>query len=157
MAEPKHYWTCSKGCGARGLDELARGHSGREGGPRVELSGSAMTVLYTLHGDGRAITAVARGDNGVWGYARAVPRRYPYGKAPTDRFYAEIVELWVGEAHRRQGIGTNLIQQLVEWAHANDYTHLNAEVSAANEGSNEFWKQQSFWPRSVTYDLEVLP
>lgn len=113
-------------------------------------------VIYTLHGDRRAITVVARRDGGVRGYARALPRVFPYGRIVPGRRYAEITELWVGGECRRQGIGTGLIQELYAWASANGFTHLNAETDAMDDGLLAFWEFQAFVPRKVEMGLALI-
>lgn len=84
-------------------------------------------------------------------------REYSYGRTPYRRMYAEIVDLWVHDSRRRQGIATRLVAGAMEWARRNGYTHVAVEASAkpSSPGAPTY-ESMGFIPRSVIYDMEVL-
>ncbi len=71
------------------------------------------------------------------------------------RRYAEISELEVREANRRNGIGTELVSRARRWATGRNYTHIAVEASATSNSAIQFYGTCGFNPRSVVLDLEL--
>lgn len=91
----------------------------------------------------------------VAGWLSAVPRQLPYGQAAVGRHYLEIRDVFVDQLYRRRGIGSALVHEAFDWALSNGFSHVNVEVSARNEGVQEFWEGIGFEARSIMYDIAL--
>lgn len=61
-----------------------------------------------------------------------------------------IGDLYVAEAHRRQGIGEALVQAIRDWLHYAGATRIDLHVLAANTGGLAFWQALGFAPHRLT-------
>lgn len=98
---------------------------------------------------------VAEEDSVRVGWLSAIPRQLPYGQATIGRHYVEIRDLFVEEPYRRRGIGAALVHEAFDWALGNGFTHVNVEVSAHQDGVQEFWEDIGFEARSIMYDIAL--
>lgn len=63
-----------------------------------------------------------------------------------------FVDLFViDKTHRRQGIGTSLIQAAEHWAYKNKYKNLSVVTQKENRDALEMYKKNRFKPISVSY------
>ena len=89
------------------------------------------------------------------GEARAVRRQLPYGQTTAERVYAELMQLYVNEASRRNEVGTLLVNEVWGWARSRDYTHVCVEASAVDKDVDSFYRKVGFTARSTVYDVAL--
>jgi GNAT superfamily N-acetyltransferase len=66
------------------------------------------------------------------------------GHSPKTQHSATLNGLYVCPAHRRQGIGTQLVQASIEWARARGVTVLKLAVSNGNVDAIRFYARHGF-------------
>ena len=71
---------------------------------------------------------------------------------PQDAAY--LVSMWVAPEGRRQGIGSALVDTVVQWARAEGMTRLLLDVSELNEPAIAFYTRKGFVP---TGEVGALP
>lgn len=57
---------------------------------------------------------------------------------------AEITDLGVRKAHRRQGIGRVLVAEALRWIEASGVTRVEVQVAHGNEEGQAFWRATGF-------------
>lgn len=67
---------------------------------------------------------------------------------------AYLISMWVAPQTRRQGIGSSLVDAVVEWARAQGVTRLLLDVGEANAPAIAFYTRKGFVP---TGKLGTLP
>ena len=88
--------------------------------------------------------AVAEGKDGVIGWIHVATTL-----ALTDNVRAEIVGIVVTEAHRRKGIGKQLVHFAEEWARSRRHARIRVRSQALRENSKEFYNE-------IGYDLRKI-
>ena len=61
-----------------------------------------------------------------------------------DFRFGYIQDIAVAASHRRQGIGTALVDRITAWFKANDVSRLELDLVAANPVSQAFWRKMGF-------------
>lgn len=65
--------------------------------------------------------------------------------------YLRIVNIAIDEAHRNQGYGTTVIENVKELALERDCDHLKVACEWQNEGARRFYRDTNFQPKQVDY------
>lgn len=90
----------------------------------------------------RACVVVAEVRGRVIGFATGEltsrPETYPAGR------YGFISELFVQEEYRHRGIGTALVQQILEWMRGRGVTVVELLAAERNAGGRAFWERLGF-------------
>lgn len=87
------------------------------------------------------------------GYLEVRERQHAYGRTSIRRD-AEIVELRIDEAHRRQGYARALVEWTRGWARQHGYEALAVESTAREDKpAPGFYRAAGFTARSVIWDL----
>ncbi len=118
----------------------------RERDPRFRFQPAAVKefeqhFLSTLRSrDATIFVAEAQGEiiGYVLGEMHSRKPLYPIGK------YGFISDLAVRECHRRQGIGSALVDRLLEWFSRKGATAIELFVAEANPVSESFWTARGF-------------
>lgn len=66
-----------------------------------------------------------------------------------------IRELFISPPHRRQGLGSQLMEKMREWAERSGISRLRIGVLALNESGLEFWQKLGASPFSMTFTLDL--
>jgi GNAT superfamily N-acetyltransferase len=69
---------------------------------------------------------------------------------------AEIESMYLEPEYRGQGIGTQFVEKLRDWAVENNADRLRAEASAGNKAGIDFYRQQGLKDYSVTLEENLL-
>lgn len=95
---------------------------------------------------------VAESDKEIVGFASA--RRW--GPPPIYEESSEVYldELYVRPSHRRQGLGTQLLNALRDWADRLGAQRLRLRKLAANDEAQAFWAAQEARPLTTTLTIE---
>lgn len=67
----------------------------------------------------------------------------------------KIVDLYVKEDRRGEGLGTKLIEKAREYARKNDFDYLEVASEWENERARDFYKKKDFKPKKVKYVDEI--
>jgi len=90
--------------------------------------------------DCRVVVAVE--DGVVVGFANgSVGKRPPFF---AERIHGDINDLYVDESHRRRGIGTRLVESLLQWFRARGITSYQAQFYTRNKAAKAFWSRIGF-------------
>jgi len=73
---------------------------------------------------------------------------------PNDPIYAPerygtIVDLFVAEPSRGQGVGSQLLEYCKEWLHSHNLSEFRVAIPAGNEAARRFFEERGTSPRSV--------
>jgi len=95
---------------------------------------------------------VAEPSDEVVGFVSA--RRW--GPPPIYRDEGEVFldELYVAPSARRQGLGTELVEAVQEWADTVEARRVRLRVLAANDAGRAFWRNQDAAPLTETLAIE---
>lgn len=104
---------------------------GRLARPEVPMDG--LTVIRTLGANGTCFAAWLGGER--VGYVEVENRLGDSGLLVRQDGWADIGNLWVGEHHRRQGIGTWLLGQAAEWLRLG---HADRLLDYAQPGQEDY-------------------
>ena len=124
--------------------ELAETHERLD--PRFKLVKNAQTIwrkhILSVMGnqDCRVLVAVEAGD--VVGFING-----SIGKRPAiflDRIHGSIDDLYVDKSHRRLGIATRLVEELLDWFRLKGITRYQTSFSVRNPEAEAFWKSAGF-------------
>ncbi len=63
---------------------------------------------------------------------------------PQDAIRAQLVSMWVAPAHRRLGVGTQLVGAIVDWARAEKARLLRLVVTSNNQPAIRFYRRLGF-------------
>ncbi len=67
---------------------------------------------------------------------------------------AELVSMFVREAHRGGGVGSRLVDGFVAWAKEHGAARLQVEAYAANEGALRFYGRHGFTPHEISLVID---
>lgn len=101
---------------------------------------------------GTRISGVVEGD--VLGYVEVDTNLDDAARMPRTGGWADVGNLHVAEAHRRQGIGTWLLGQAAAWLELGDVTRLLSYVDVADDQGATFLKRSGF--RALTRTVRGL-
>ena len=75
------------------------------------------------------------------------------GKHPSRKYsqYTKIVNLFIKENHRNQGLGTETVQKVKEIARENGSDHLKVSSEWENEKARKFYKDNGFKEKQVEF------
>ena len=65
-------------------------------------------------------------------------------RAPKSTGSGTLVDLFVAEPARRQGVGGALVAEAMRWFRAQGVTDVNLGVMAANDAGRAFWRRMGF-------------
>jgi ribosomal protein S18 acetylase RimI-like enzyme len=65
--------------------------------------------------------------------------------------YADIVDLYVKNAHRDQGHGTALVEHVEALAACDDRDYLTVSAEWQNDPAREFYRKRDYEPKQVTF------
>lgn len=68
--------------------------------------------------------------------------------------HAEIESLFVAENFRKQGIGTALVQKVLDWFRREHAKSMMVNVAVGNEDAFKFYEQWGFYPRVTALVLK---
>jgi ribosomal protein S18 acetylase RimI-like enzyme len=63
---------------------------------------------------------------------------------------AYLIWLGVGELHRRQGIGTELMRHIIQWLRGRGYRYLHTDTASDNHGAQAFYERLGFQRMGTT-------
>jgi len=63
---------------------------------------------------------------------------------PSDRNQAQLVSMWTAPSHRRQGVGTLLIDAIGAWMRSRDVSALVLMVTSTNDPAIRFYERLGF-------------
>lgn len=58
--------------------------------------------------------------------------------------YGCIHDLFISVARRREGIGENMLAEIMKWFHSNDIHRVELDVIAQNQVASSFWEKHGF-------------
>ncbi len=58
--------------------------------------------------------------------------------------YGEIIEICVTKKHRRKGIGTRLVNEMLDWFKIQGITRIECKAAVLNNESRSFWRKSGF-------------
>lgn len=56
----------------------------------------------------------------------------------------EMAQVWISPEYRKRGIGTELLEKIIQWGKENDITEIEARIMAGNEQAVAFYKKNKF-------------
>ncbi len=118
----------------RDIDEL---FTRREGG-HVNFERHVRELMASED----AVVLVAKEGELVVGYSIAQVNAYP--PIFTRERYGFISDVAVRAGHRRRGLGTSLVESMLEWLKARGLSRIELRVAAKNRVGNQFWKKLGF-------------
>jgi GNAT superfamily N-acetyltransferase len=66
---------------------------------------------------------------------------------------AELESMYVGEEHRSQEVGQQLVSRFLEWVREQGAERVSVTAYVANEGAVSFYKRMGFIPKNLTLEL----
>lgn len=95
---------------------------------------------------------VAEVDDEIVGFATA----HRWGPPPIYEESSEVYldELYVRPDDRREGIGTQLVNAVRNWADRVGARRIRLNVLSANEDARAFWAAQDAYPLTLTFTIE---
>jgi ribosomal protein S18 acetylase RimI-like enzyme len=63
---------------------------------------------------------------------------------PADRSRAQLVSMWTAPMHRRKGVGSLLVNAVIEWMRSHDASALVLMVTSTNEPAIRFYTRLGF-------------
>jgi ribosomal protein S18 acetylase RimI-like enzyme len=97
----------------------------------------SKTYRNRLH----VILARSKGNNRIVGYAVGTVDR---------RKTAELDSLFVEKQFRNRGIGSRLVQRMVDWLNRQHPAVVTVNVAVGNEATFDFYRRFGFFPRVTT-------
>ena len=91
-------------------------------------------------GDGRLV--VAENGQGIVGFLWAHRRKIP-APVDTEEMFINAIEVFDSEL-RCQGIGTQMVQRIIETAKAEQVYQVRASVQIGNVASHRLWRKNKF-------------
>jgi GNAT superfamily N-acetyltransferase len=107
----------------------------------AHLTAAAGHETWVVRGDDGRVVAVA-GAHVRWAYN---------ADAPT----AQLLLLVVGEAARRDGTGSHLLQHFEEWSRGHGARTLEAVSAAATDSAHRFYRKRGYHEAGVRYSKLV--
>ena len=96
---------------------------------------------------GHKAAIIVAEENGRWvGMATGLVA----GPETQDKSRQIIVGVFVDGTVRRKGVGTALIEKVIEWARARRSTHLDIWITSGNEPAIAFYRRCGFQPTGTT-------
>ncbi len=90
--------------------------------------------------DAQVLVAFEDGD--VVGYALTIEKEYPPVYERTT--YAEVTDMAVNQGHRRQGIGTALLERVRAWCRERGLDRIELRMMPTNPMAASFWRKHGF-------------
>ena len=109
--------------------------------PSVHWSREYAAYLRTLMTRDDALAVIAKDGTQVIGYA--IGRITTLPSFFEHRFRGYIHDVYVREAHRRQGVGRQMVEEIFEWLRSHGVTIVELTV-AANNNATGFWERLGF-------------
>lgn len=100
-----------------------------------------------------ACVVVAQVGAEIVGYCQARVSKYP-PVMEVERF-AEILDCFVREHLRSQGIGRRLAGCVRDWCRSKELERIEVRHSTKNPGAGNFWKKMGFEPYLKTLFMEI--
>lgn len=100
--------------------------------------------VYTIWNDSEQKIAVAERDGEIAGFAVLHHILKPENPFMYERDFLDIDEFCVDEAHRRQGVGAELIAFIREYAREQGFKRLELNMWEFNEGALAFYEAEGF-------------
>lgn len=94
-------------------------------------------------------------ENGVVGYLNICKASHPRFPMFMPHEFAMIEDAVVDESYRGRGIGTQLFNAAVAWAHERGLEYVQTTVWTANKATREFYLRQGFQPMTVKMELNL--
>ncbi len=135
--------------------EMARMHHGLDKYYKVpEDYKSLPEDLEQELADPNTLTLIAEDSGSPIGYIRVSAEDAPQYVAPKK--IGMVYDLFVDEAHRREGVGEKLFNEALEWLRAKNIKHIELSVDARNADAMAVWKKFGFFEYKVRMrkDLE---
>jgi ribosomal protein S18 acetylase RimI-like enzyme len=85
---------------------------------------------------------VAENEHGLVGYCQCMLQQYP--KVFAIKEYGQIVDMAVSRKYRRQGIGGQLFERMMNWFQSKGLERIEVRVTVTNEISTRFWRKMGF-------------
>jgi ribosomal protein S18 acetylase RimI-like enzyme len=106
--------------------------------------------LRTLMTRDDALAVIAKEGPEIIGYAigriTALPSFFEH------RFRGYIHDVYVREAHRRQGVGRRMVEEILDWLRGRGVTMVELTV-AANNDATQFWERLGF--QTYMYQMKI--
>lgn len=102
--------------------------------------GAMREVTRAILADPRSLVRVARADGSPAGVL--VANEFASVKFAGRALWIE--ELYVDPAYRRAGIGRMLVDHVLEWAHANEFTGVELEAYRMNTAASVLYRSLGF-------------
>ena len=124
--------------------DLATSHEKLD--PRFKLAGNARATwrehILSVMGNQDCRVLVGVVDGVVVGYINGSIRR----GSPIflNRTYGNVDDLYVARSHRRLGIATRLIEELLDWFGSRGITMYQTSFSVRNPEAEAFWRSVGF-------------
>lgn len=105
--------------------------------------------------DDRQATFVAETDGALHGFVTA----HQWGPPPIYEAAVEVYldELYVAPAARRNGVGSQLVAAVCEWASSQGAARIRLQALDANANAQAFWAERGARPFAVTHTVELDP
>ncbi len=123
----------------------------------ISLDEASEDVHRFFEGTGPNLKAVfcAAVDEQIIGFVEISERSYADGCYEGPVAYME--GWYIDEAHRGKGLGKALVQKAIDWAKANNYTHLASDAELRNVASQRAHQALGFEEtgRNVQYRMAL--
>ncbi len=73
----------------------------------------------------------------------------------TPERYGEIVDLFVAEPHRSDGLDARLVEYAIEWFHSHNLPEYRVLAPVATPDAGRFFERQGAAPRSICYAAAI--
>ena len=96
---------------------------------------------------------VAESDREVVGFLVATLRK----RSPAfgGRRYGHIYDVYVRGSHRREGVGTTLVEEALRWFRKHEVRRVQLQVRARNSAGIGFWRRLGFDDLALTLERRL--
>ena len=129
-----------------------------EGKPEIFKAGfndDLRDHIYTIWNDPRQEIVVADFEGIICGFAVINHINKPETPFMYERDYLDVDEFCVGEKYRRQGVATDMIMFIKEYAREKGFKRLELNMWEFNEGALKFYEMVGFHTYRRYMEMEV--
>lgn len=129
-----------------------------EGKPEIFKAGfndDLRDHIYTIWNDPRQEIVVADFEGIICGFAVLNHINKPETPFMYERDYLDVDEFCVGEKYRRQGVATDMIMFIKEYAREKGFKRLELNMWEFNEGALKFYEMVGFHTYRRYMEMEV--